>query len=44
MQRFHVKRNDAVVATAQAITESDVAATVPTKTTRAGAAAPAATA
>jgi small subunit ribosomal protein S17 len=36
--------HSAVVATAQAITESDVAATVPTKTTRAGAAAPAATA
>jgi small subunit ribosomal protein S17 len=33
--------HSAVVATAQAITEADVAATVPTKTTRAGAAAPA---
>ena len=35
--------HSAVLATAQAITEADVAATVPTKTTRAGAAAPAAT-
>jgi small subunit ribosomal protein S17 len=34
--------HSAVVATAQAITEADVAATVPTKTTRAGATAPAA--
>ena len=32
--------HSAVVATAQAITEADVAAAVPTKTTRAGAAAP----
>jgi small subunit ribosomal protein S17 len=32
--------HSAVVATAQAITEADVAATVPTKTTRAGATAP----
>jgi small subunit ribosomal protein S17 len=36
--------HSAVVATAQAITEADVAATVPTKTTRAGAATPAPTA
>jgi small subunit ribosomal protein S17 len=34
--------HSAVVATAQAITEADVAAAVPTKTTRAGAAAPSA--
>jgi small subunit ribosomal protein S17 len=34
--------HSAVVATAQAITEADVAATVPTKTTKSGATAPAA--
>jgi small subunit ribosomal protein S17 len=36
--------HSAVGATAQAITETDVAATVPTKTTKSGAVAPAATA